>query len=349
MPATTFADGPTSGRFAGANPYGTNLPPYAARQPVQGFSGVLCGPGRDAFRLLVDNGFGAKLNSADALLRMYTLTLDLRTRAGGTGTVSAADWASGRPRSAFDSRTRITLNDASRLLGLPIQADYSHYYDNPAGIPVDAAVREGRLLTGADLDVESVRRDHRGNYWFGDEFGPYLVKTDARGTVPRPAITLPGVHAPENAAVAAGAASANLGGSGGFEGMAINASGTRLYTLLEKTVAGDPAKRLRTSEFDIDAESYTGAARQCRARDSSPRAISCSAAGRACRASSPRRSSSPSGVNPVTTPSSCRSLRSRSKLSKTKARSPNIVLWRMVSSPISIPCSVAIVPPTPTN
>jgi hypothetical protein len=258
MPAATFADGPTSGQFAAANPYGTNLPPYAAKQPVQGFSGVLRGPGRDTFGFLVDNGFGAKANSADALLRMYTVNLDLRTAHGGSGTVSAADWVSGRPRAAFDSRTRLTLNDAARQIGIAVQADYAHYYDNAAGIPVDPAIRASRLLTGADLDIEAVRRDHRGHYWFGDEFGPYLVKTDAHGTVLRPVIPMPGVYAPENADVLAGTAAPNLGGSGGFEGMAINASGTRLYTLLEKVVAGDPQRQLRISEFDIDAESYTG-------------------------------------------------------------------------------------------
>jgi len=40
--------------------------------------------------------------------------------------------------------------------------------------------------------------------------------------------------------------------------MAINKSGTRLYTLLEKTVSGDAAKMLRIDEFDIATESYTG-------------------------------------------------------------------------------------------
>jgi len=258
MPAATFADGPTSGQFAGPNPYGTNLPPFAAKQPVQGFSGVLRGPGRDTFRFLVDNGFGAKANSADALLRMYAVSVDLRTAQGGSGTVAAADWVSGRPRAAFDSRTRLTLNDAARQIGIAVQADYSHYYDNPAGIPVDAAIRDARLLTGADLDIESVRRDHRGHYWFGDEFGPYLVKTDAHGTVLRPVIPMPGVYAPENADVLAGTVAPNLGGSGGFEGMAMNTSGTRLFTLLEKVVAGDPQRQLRISEFDVDAESYTG-------------------------------------------------------------------------------------------
>ncbi len=258
LPAATFASGPTSGQFAAPNPYGTHLPPYLAKQPVQGLSAVLAAPGRDTFRVMTDNGFGAQANSADALLRLYTVKVDFRTRRGGSGTVAPADWTSGRATAAFDAATRITLNDADRLLGLPIQADYLNYYNNPANPQVDPAIRSGRLLTGADLDIESARRDKQGNYWFGDEFGPYLVKTDASGTVLRSAIPLPGVFAPEHVAVRSGSATANLAGSGGFEGMAIDASGGRLYTLLEKTVGGDPAKTLRIDEFDIDAEAYTG-------------------------------------------------------------------------------------------
>jgi hypothetical protein len=258
MPAATFADGPTSGQFAAPNPYGTNLPPYPGRQPVQGFSAVLRGPGHDTFRFLTDNGFGARSNSADALLRMYTVKVDFRTRRGGSGTVAPAHWRNGRPAAGFDAGTRITLNDANHQLGLPIQADLTHYYADPALPAVDAAIRDARLLTGADLDVESVRRDKHGNFWFGDEFGPYLVKTDEHGTVLRKAIPLPGVRAPENVEVVNGAAVANLGSSGGFEGMAINASGTRLYTLLEKTVAGDAAGSLRINEFDLASEAYTG-------------------------------------------------------------------------------------------
>jgi hypothetical protein len=258
LPAATFSDGPTSGRFAGANPYGTNLPPYARRQPVQGFSGVLQGPGRNTFRFLVDNGFGARANSADALLRMYAVAVDFRTARGGSGTVAPADWTSGRPLPVFDARSRITLRDPDGRVGIPIQADLAHFYGDPANPPVDAEIREGRLLTGADLDVESVRRDARGHLWFGDEFGPYLLETDSDGRVLRSVVPMPGVFAPENAAVAAGQASANLGGSGGFEGMAIDASGRRLWTLLEKTVAGDTPGTLRLSEFDIESGAYTG-------------------------------------------------------------------------------------------
>lgn len=258
MPAATFADGPTSGQFAAANPYGTNLPPFAHRQPVQGFSGVLQGPKANVFHFLVDNGFGAQSNSADAMLRSYTLGIEWRSKKGGPGQVYPADWHSGRARDSFDASTRIELNDANRKLTIPVQADYANYYNNAANAAVPPAVRARRLLTGADFDIESIRRDHRGHYWFGEEFGPYLVKTDSRGTVLRAEIPLPGVYAPAHKEVVAGRATANLPASGGFEGMAINKSGTRLYTLLERTVTGDPAGMLRIDEFDVDREVYTG-------------------------------------------------------------------------------------------
>jgi hypothetical protein len=74
----------------------------------------------------------------------------------------------------------------------------------------------------------------------------------------RSEISLPGVYAPQHKDVVAGKAVANLPGSGGFEGMAINKSGTKLYTLLERTVAGDADKTLRIDEFDIASETYTG-------------------------------------------------------------------------------------------
>src|SRR5262249_25029920 len=258
MPAETFADGPTSGQFAAPNPYGTNVPPFINRQPVQGFSGVLAGPRKNVFHFLVDNGFGAQANSADSLLRAYTLEVNWRTRKGGAGTVNPADWHSGRDRGSFDAGSRLQLNDARRRLTIPIQADYANYYNNPSNPPVDASIRAGRLLTGADFDVESFRRDRDGNYWFGDEFGPYLIKTDANGTVLRSEISMPGVFAPQHKDVVAGKAVANLPSSGGFEGMAINRSGTKLYTLLERTVTGDPDKTLRIDEFDIASETYTG-------------------------------------------------------------------------------------------
>lgn len=258
LPATTFSDGPTSGQFTTANPYGTNLPPYANRQPVQGFSAVLPGADDDSFIVMTDNGFGAQGNSADALLRLYSVRPDFKTANGGTGTVGATNYLTGTPLARFTEPTRLTLNDTNKKLSIPIQADYANYYNDPGKAAVDPSIKFSRLLTGADLDIESVRVDKQCNLWFGDEFGPYLVKTDLSGTVVRKEISLPGVYAPEHKDVVAGTATANLPGSGGFEGMAINMKGDKLYTLLEKTVAGDTPKTLRISEFDIDTERYTG-------------------------------------------------------------------------------------------
>ena len=256
MPANTFSDGPTTGQFAGAGAGGNPLP-LVNKQSVQGFSAILNGPTSGTYLLMPDNGFGTQGNSADALLRMYALRPDFRTASGGSATITPVGFTSGTPAGAFGPGTFLSLADPDHRLGFTIQADYTNYYNNVANPLVDASIRSGRLLTGADLDIESVRKDKNGNYWFGDEFGPFLVKTDATGKVLRPEVSLPGVFAPENPYLAGRVP--NLGSSRGFEGMAINAAGSRLYTLLEGTVTGDAAKTLRINEFNVDTESYTGA------------------------------------------------------------------------------------------
>nr|WP_016949599.1 esterase-like activity of phytase family protein [Anabaena sp. PCC 7108] len=65
------------------------------------------------------------------------------------------------------------------------------------------------------------------------------------------------VRSPQNPEVIAGDAIANLGGSKGFEGGAINASKTKLYMLLEGTVQGDTPGALRINEFDLASREYT--------------------------------------------------------------------------------------------
>jgi len=259
MPAATFSDGPTSGQFAFTNPNSpANNPPYVNMQPVQGFSGVLAGA-NGSYQMLVDNGFGSKGNSADALLRMYAVRVDWAAHS-----VSAADFTTGAALPGFTSASRMGLNDGNNKMGFAIQADYTRYYDNAANPPVDSAIKSGRLLTGGDLDIESVRRDKNGNYWFGEEFGPFLVKTDSTGTVQNVFRTPnvlglganPWVQSPSNP-IPTGAN--NLPGSGGFEGMALNASGTMLYTLLERPLTTDAdQKRLLIQEFDLATEQFTG-------------------------------------------------------------------------------------------
>ena len=254
MPANTFADGPTTGQFASGA--GGNALPLIGKQSVQGFSAVLNGPTAGSYLFMPDNGFGTQGNSADALLRMYALRPDFKTATGGSGTVSAVNYNSGAALAGFNASSQITLADPNRLLGFAIQADYTRYYNNAANPLVDPSIRSGGLLTGADFDIESVRKDKNGNLWFGEEFGPFLLKTNASGTVLRNEVEMPGVKAPQNPYLGSGIA--NLGGSRGFEGMAINPAGDKLFTLLEGTVTGDPAKSLRINEFSIDSETYTG-------------------------------------------------------------------------------------------
>jgi hypothetical protein len=266
MPAATFSDGPTSGQFNIANSNSpANNGPFIDKQPVQGFSGVLPGA-NGSYRFLVDNGFGSKANSPDSLLRMYAIKPDFRTVNGGSGTVSAADWNTGALRPTFDASTRITFNDPDRKLGFSIVADKDFYplYQGGAtnssiasGIAVNASIKSNKLLTGSDLDLEGVVIDKNGKMWVGEEFGPYLVKADAStGKVLARDISLPGVYAPENPyrGIGTPTIASNLGSSRGFEGLAINKAGDRIFTLLEGTVTGDPAKTLRMNEFNVDTE-----------------------------------------------------------------------------------------------
>jgi len=141
-------------------------------------------------------------------------------------------------------------------------------------IPVDPSIRSERLLTGADFDIESIRRAADGSLWFGDEFGPYLLHTDSQGRVLEAPIPLPNfrgfpsalggttvnplVQSPSNPQLGS-AAAANLPDSGGFEGMALNTSRTKLYPLMEKAINGDPVRERRImSEFSLRTHAYTG-------------------------------------------------------------------------------------------
>lgn len=260
LDANTFADGPTSGQFVA--PANGITPPFVRKQPVQGFSAVLDGPREGTYYVMPDNGFGTKPNSPDALLRVYAVQPDFRTRHGGRGTVEPVSFDKGHDTRQFHAGARITLRDPDRKLGFPLVADGTHYPyagtgPGNASIPVDPAIQSQRLLTGGDLDIESMREDRFGNLWFGDEFGPFLVKTDRTGKVLSREFPLPGVQSPQNPHLGTG--TATLRGSNGFEGMGMNTSGTKLYPLLEGPRVNDTnQKRLVISEFDVKAGKYTG-------------------------------------------------------------------------------------------
>jgi hypothetical protein len=269
LPSASFSTGPTSGQFAtGGNGVVT---PFINRQPVQGFSAVLPGQHEGTFFVMSDNGFGNKANSADALLRVYNVKPDFKT-----GTVTPVNRFTGDELSEFTSESFVTLSDPWHRVPFVIVADGEVYPGTPVGggaaIPVDPSIRANRLLTGADFDIESVRRAADGTLWFGDEFGPYLIHTDSKGRVLEAPIPLPNFRripstlggAEVNPLIQSVSnpqrtLSANLPDSGGFEGMALNASRTKLYALLEKAVSGDSVReRLLINEFSLTARKYTG-------------------------------------------------------------------------------------------
>ncbi|MEM0913870.1 MAG: esterase-like activity of phytase family protein [Planctomycetota bacterium] len=222
LPPDTLAPGPPSGHLLNpAKTHGRTVP--FDGQPVQGFSSVIATNMPGEFLALSDNGFGSKANSPDYLLRVYRVRPDFKTAEGGTGKVA---W-----KPAF------TLSDPDGRIPWPIVADRATYPGSDT--PVAREVREGRLLTGADFDVESFVRLPDGTFWVGDEFGPFLLHVDAEGRLLAPPVDLVGVpgagfQSPDHPRPSSDAV--DLPRSAGFEGMAMRevGGGVALRPMLEK-------------------------------------------------------------------------------------------------------------------
>ena len=147
LPADTFAEGPPAGNGISSN---GRTGPFPG-QPVQGFSGVQFAD-QNNFWFLPDNGFGAKNNSADFLLRLYKVNPSFQgAEATGDGSVKIENF--------------IQLRDPDKKV--PFEITNGKTGD--------------RLLTGADFDIESFVIAKDGTIWVGDEFGPFLLHFDATG------------------------------------------------------------------------------------------------------------------------------------------------------------------------
>jgi len=244
LPADTFAEGPPSGAYRATPGFRTLPAPFGA-QPVQGFSAIQFGPRPGSYWVLSDNGFGSKANSPDYLLRLYLVQPRPRTPQGGPGDVQVVRY--------------LPLRDPNRFVPFPILNENT----------------PGRLLTGYDFDIESFVFAADGTLWVGDEFGPFLLHFDAQGVLLDPPFPTPDygpgkdpakdqVRAPQNPAFLLNPVGpgqpwpANLGTTRGFEGMTTNPERTRIYAMLEGTVAGDPPGTLRLMEFDPIAKRWLG-------------------------------------------------------------------------------------------
>ena len=160
LDAVTFAPGPDSGAQLGTAPINGQTPPFINKQPVQGFSAVLDNDD-GTYSVMSDNGFGNIENSADFNLRVYRIIPNFKTKNGGTGKITVSSF--------------FELRDPDQKIPFTITNHFT----------------KDRVLTGADFDIESMQRGRDGTYWFGDEFGPFLIHTDSTGRVLEPPIPLP--------------------------------------------------------------------------------------------------------------------------------------------------------------
>ncbi|MFL1461077.1 esterase-like activity of phytase family protein [Roseococcus sp. DSY-14] len=262
LPAATFVQPPpgapeslaTSGRFAGPDnarveergrvpgdtgavhgrrATGLSLP--FAGQPVQGFSGIRPA-GDGSYWVTQDNGFGNRRNSADALLMLHRIRPDF-----AAGTVAIE-------RTVF-------LSDPDRVAAFPIVNEHT----------------PGRLLTGADFDLESIQPAADGGFWLGEEFGPFLLRVDAEGRLRQVVQTVldgepirsPDHPALQVAATPAAGVAFRARRSGGYEGMAMTPDGARIWAMLEQPLFAAGSDRpegafLRVLELDAARGAWTG-------------------------------------------------------------------------------------------
>lgn len=249
IPSDYRHPGPISGQFAG----GSNgvTPPYAG-QPIPGFSGMIKSGTAGQFFGLPDNGFGAQGNSADFVLGIYRVTPTFKTTGDGTtsrGPVSVDSFMPFRDPNGLLSTDYITNG--------PVYSR-TNYYPTGNQIAVDPTITAGKLLTGADFDVESFAQMNDGSFWVGEEFGPYLLHFSAQGELLSAPIRHPELRAPQNPQNATLGAN-NLPSSRGFEAMTKNADGSKLYVTTEASILSEPDKRmLEIFEFDTATKQYTG-------------------------------------------------------------------------------------------
>jgi hypothetical protein len=273
LPADTYAPGPTTGQLLTGSTNGRTVP-FTNKQPVQAFCAVVPGPKPGTFLVMVDDGYGSKAKSPDFVPRIYAVQPDFPT-----GKVFPVNIRTGERIDSFTSSSFIQLNDGANKLNFPIVAEQTIYpgsttATNPKGMPVDATIKSGRWLTGGDFDLEAFQQASDGTFWLGDEFGPFLLHVDANGQVLEAPIPLPNflglddqstIQSPDNPAFASlptdeeRIAAANLGRNDGIEGLALNGSGTKLYTMFEGNLVPDPQRdRLLIHEFDLATKKYTG-------------------------------------------------------------------------------------------
>ena len=229
--------GKTPQRLTGAPTDGDGLPLNG--QPLQGFSGIK-NLGDGTYLVGTDNGFGAKVNSPDAMLMFHIVKPNFET-------------------GEVDVLKTTFISDPDKVIPFHITTEAS----------------DTRYLTGADLDLEGFQ-PIGDKLYIGDEFGPYIIAVDREtGKVVEFHETLADgetVRSPDNYALRMpnpdkGLPDYNLKRSRGYEGFAASLDGSKLYGLLEGPLwdeeqgayeSIDGAEASRILEFDVAKGEWSG-------------------------------------------------------------------------------------------
>ncbi|MCA1951801.1 MAG: esterase-like activity of phytase family protein [Hyphomicrobiales bacterium] len=235
-PVRNEAIGSSEGKSAG-RPTGVKLP--FKGQPLQGHSGIKH-MADGTYWVITDNGFGSKANSPDAALFLSQYRMN---------------WAAG----TVERLKTIFLHDPDKKVPFRIVHEGS----------------EKRYLTGTDLDLEGFQIIG-DKIWIGEEFGPYVIRTDMNGKVEAFFETMAdgkAVMSPDHFRVTTQnpgqpmPANVNLGRSRGYEGFAASKDGKFLYGLLEGALWDaekkdwekiDGRQVLRILEFSVAEQKWTG-------------------------------------------------------------------------------------------
>ena len=228
------------GKAYGNHKTGISLPFLG--QPVQGMSGFAMNRAEDgSWFTLTDNGFGTKINSPDAMLFFHRMQPDFES-----GKVSRLE--------------TVFLRDPDRKV--------------PFRIANEAT--EGRYLTGADFDPESIQYLN-DEIWIGDEFGPYILRVARDGrilSVHQTMLDGAVLNGPDTAGTVVPALPGKdfrVQRSGGYEGMALQPGSDLLWAMLEKPILaenGEPEGNfLRVITFDTGKADWTGESYRFRLSD----------------------------------------------------------------------------------
>ncbi|MCI5968273.1 esterase-like activity of phytase family protein [Helicobacter sp.] len=206
------------------------------KQALQGHSGIKFAEDK-SYWLLSDNGLGTKKNSADSMVFIHQYQFDFN-------------------KGDYKHLKTLFFNDKNKKFP---------YLINLEGTT-------SRYLTGADIDPESFQIIGK-SFWVGDEFGPFLLEFDEKGTLKEVFdVSLNGepILSPDNPSLQLSNPDkvenkANIKRSKGFEAMASSKDKTKLYPMLEYAMfkngeyENNGGKNfLRILEFDIKARKFTG-------------------------------------------------------------------------------------------